>query len=155
MDIRIEQAMAPDADVRALIEELEQDLSSSYAPHQRHGLALDAIFQPHIHFFLARRGTEALGCGGVALYRDFAEVKRVYVRPAMRGNGIADALMDRLTGVARAAGRNLLRLETGDQQQAAIRFYARLGFTDCKDFEPYSSMPPDSIATSVFMEKLL
>jgi putative acetyltransferase len=155
MDIRIEQAMAPDADVRALIEELEEDLSSNYAPHQRHGLALEAIFQPHIHFFLARRGGEALGCGGVALCQDFAEVKRMYVRAGARGQGIADALMERLAGVARTAGRNLLRLETGDRQQAAIRFYARLGFTDCKDFEPYSSMPPEAIATSVFMEKQL
>jgi putative acetyltransferase len=79
----------------------------------------------------------------------------MYVRPEARGQGIADALMERLAEVARAAGRNLLRLETGDRQQAAIRFYARQGFQACGDFEPYSSMPPDAIATSVFMEKPL
>jgi putative acetyltransferase len=155
MDIIIDEMRAPDADVRLLIGELEEDLSSHYAPHQRHGLALEAIFQPHIRFFLARRGAEALGCGGVALYPDFAEVKRMYVRSPARGQGIADALMERLARVARDSGRNLLRLETGDRQQAAIRFYARQGFSACADFEPYSSMPADAIATSVFMEKAL
>jgi hypothetical protein len=37
-------------------------------------LDIDAIFQPHIRFFLARLGGEAVGCGGVAFFRDFAEV---------------------------------------------------------------------------------
>jgi putative acetyltransferase len=63
--------------------------------------------------------------------------------------------MDRLAQVAREAGLALLKLETGDRQQAAIRFYARMGFRDCGDFEPYSSMPQENIATSLFMEKRL
>lgn len=63
--------------------------------------------------------------------------------------------MDRLAQVAREAGLRRLKLETGDRQQAAIRFYARCGFTVCGDFEPYTSMPPKNIATSVFMEKTL
>jgi putative acetyltransferase len=155
MDIIIDEMRAPDADVRLLIGELEEDLSSHYAPHQRHGLALEAIFQPYIRFFLARRGAEALGCGGVALYPDFAEVKRMYVRSLARGQGIADALMDHLAAVARESGRNLLRLETGDRQQVALRFYARQGFRTCGAFAPYSSMPPEAIATSVFMERKL
>ena len=118
------------------------------------GLKLEAIFQPGIHFFLARRAGEALGCGGVAL-SGFAEVKRMFVSPQARGQGIADALMDRLADVARQSGRPLLRLETGDCQRAAIRFYQRYGFSFCGPFEPYSTMPPENIATSIFMEKSL
>lgn len=155
MKLAIEKAQGPTEEVRALIAKLEEDLSPNYAPHQRHGLALEAIFQPHIHFFLARRSGEALGCAGVALYPGFGEIKRMYVRPEARGQGIADALMDRLAQVARAAGLGILRLETGDRQQAALRFYARCGFRDCGDFEPYSSMPAENIATSIFMEKRL
>jgi putative acetyltransferase len=155
MTLAIEKMDAPTSEVRALIAALEEELSPNYAPHQRHGLALEAIFQPHIHFFLARRSGEALGCAGVALYPNFAEVKRMYVRPEARGQGIADALMDRLAEAARGAGLTILRLETGDRQQAAIRFYARSGFGDCGDFEPYSSMPAENIATSIFMEKRL
>jgi putative acetyltransferase len=155
MTLRIEKAEDPTDDIRALIAALEGELSPHYAPNQRHGLALEAIFRPHIHFFVARRAGEALGCAGVAVYRDFAEVKRMYVRPEARGQGIADALMDRLAEVARDFGIAVLKLETGDKQQAAIRFYARNGFSSCADFEPYSSMPPENIATSLFMEKAL
>src|SRR5256885_15849773 len=96
MSLTIEKAEAPSDELRALIAALEEELSSHYAPHQRHGLMLEALFQPHIHFFLARRSGQAAGCAGVALYPDFGEIKRMYVRPDARGQGIADALMDRL-----------------------------------------------------------
>ena len=155
MNLEIKKAERPTEEVRILIQQLEAELSPHYEPHQRHGLQLEAIFQPGIHFFLVQRAGEALGCGGVALCPGFAEVKRMFVSRAARGQGIADAIMDRLAGVAREAGRPLLRLETGDCQQAAIRFYRRYGFGLCGPFEPYSTMPPENIATSIFMEKRL
>jgi len=71
--------------VHALIGELDQILSVEYAPEQRHGLALDAIFRPNIRFFLACLNGVAVGCGGVALFADFAEVKRMYVGRVARG----------------------------------------------------------------------
>jgi len=153
--LAIEKAEQPTDEVRALITLLEEELSPHYEAHQRHGLQIEAIFQPGIQFFLARRAGEALGCGGVALYPGFAEVKRMFVSREARGQGIADAIMDRLADVARQADRPLLRLETGDCQQAAIRFYRRYGFDFCGPFKPYSAMPPENIATSIFMEKRL
>ncbi len=79
MKLAIERVEKPTEEVRALIALLEEELSPHYEAHQRHGLKLDAIFQPTIQFFLARRTGEALGCGGVALYPGFAEVKRMFV----------------------------------------------------------------------------
>jgi putative acetyltransferase len=155
MSLMIEKMTAPTDEVRALILGLEEELSPHYEPHQRHGLKLEAIFQPGIHFFLARRSGEALGCGGVAFYPGFAEVKRMFVRRPARGQGVADAIMDRLADAAQQSGRSLLRLETGDCQQAAVRFYRRYGFGFCPPFEPYCTMPPENIATSIFMEKKL
>jgi putative acetyltransferase len=155
MNLTIEKAEQPTEDIRTLIQLLEEELSPHYEAHQRHGLKLEAIFQPGIHFFLARQGAEALGCGGVALYPGFAEVKRMFVKREARGQGIADSIMDKLAGVARQAGTPLLRLETGDCQKAAIRFYRRYGFGFCGPFAPYSAMPPDNIAASIFMEKRL
>lgn len=155
MSLVIEKAEGPTEEVRVLVALLEEELSPHYEAHQRHGLKLEAIFQPGIQFFLARRAGEALGCGGVALYPGFAEVKRMFVNPKARGQGIADVIMDRLAEVARQAGTPLLRLETGDSQQAAIRFYRRYGFVFRGPFEPYSAMPPENIATSIFMEKEL
>lgn len=145
---------APDAEVRALIDELETVLSAEYPPEQRHGLKLEAIFQPHIRFFVASDGT-ALGCGGVALFDGFAEVKRMYVRPGARGTGVAPALLARIAEAARAEGRTVLRLETGTRQHAAIRLYEREGFRVCGAFGDYRALPAAAIAESVFMEKLL
>jgi putative acetyltransferase len=151
--IRLERALAASDEVRDLIGELDRELSTHYSPEQRHGLCLDAIFQPHIRFFVAWTEDGAMGCGGVALFSGFAEIKRMYVRPAARGAGIADAILERLTAEAAGAGLDLLRLETGTRQERAIRFYARNGFKTCGSFEPYTSMPPAAIETSVFMEK--
>ena len=119
------------------------------------GLALEAIFQPHIRFFLARLRGAAVGCGGVALFSDFAEVKRMYVRDAARGRGVADAILARIEQEVRDAGISTLRLETGVHQEAAMRFYARAGFRRCQAFGDYTVMPPHAIATSVFLEKQL
>jgi putative acetyltransferase len=153
MTIDVTLISAPDADVRTLIGELNDELGALYSPEQRHGLDLDAIFQPHIRFFVARRGGVALGCGGVALLDGFAEIKRMYVRQSARGQGLADAVMDRLTAETALSGRSLLRLETGVYSGAAIAFYRRSGFAACGAFGPYSAMPAQAVVTSVFMEK--
>jgi putative acetyltransferase len=151
--LRIELAPGATDDVRALIDELEAVLAAEYLPEQRHGLALDALFQPHIRFFLARLRGVAVGCGGVALFDGFAEVKRMYVRDAARRRGVAGALLARLEDEARDAGLAWLRLETGAQQIAAMQLYARAGFRRCAAFGDYALMAPQSIVTSVFFEK--
>jgi len=141
--------------VRILIGELDQILSAEYLPEQRHGLALDAIFAPNIRFFLARLNGAAMGCGGVAFFADFAEVKRMYVRDVARGRGVAQALLARIEEESRVTGFSLLRLETGARQLAALRFYERAGFQICAAFGAYATMAPQAIATSIFLQKCL
>jgi putative acetyltransferase len=153
--ITIEPVTIPTDEVRALISELEQVLGAEYPPEQRHGLSLDAIFQPHIQFFVARGDIGAVGCGGVALFADLAEVKRMYVRPDARGQGVAEALLDRIEVAVRAAGLERLCLETGDRQLAAMRVYARAGFSRCAAFGDYAAMSPEAIVASIFFEKYL
>jgi putative acetyltransferase len=142
-------------DVRALIGELDQTLSAEYPPEQRHGPAVEAIFQPHIRFFVAHLEGAAVGCGGVALFPAYAEVKRMYVRPAARGRGVAQALLARIEHAARDAGLDSLRLETGTQQHAALRLYEQAAFRRCAAFGDYAAMATEAIATSVFLEKRL
>jgi putative acetyltransferase len=151
--VQIEAVPGPTEEVRALVGELEAVLSAEYAPEQRHGLALEAIFQPHIRFFLARLGRAAVGCGGVALFPDFAEVKRMYVREAARGRGVAQAILTRLEQESLGAGLSLLRLETGEGQVAAMRLYMEAGFRRCPAFGAYALMAPQAVARSVFFEK--
>ena len=153
--ISVELVSSATDDVRALVGELDQILSAEYPPEQRHGLALDAIFRPNIRFFLARMDGVAIGCGGVAWFSDFSEVKRMYVRDVGRGRGVAPALLTRIETEARDAGFTLLRLETGVRQVAALRFYHRAGFRICAPFGVYAEMAPQAVATSVFLQKQL
>jgi putative acetyltransferase len=144
---------APNDACRLLVGELEEVLSAEYAPEQRHGLPLDAIFQPHVRFFVASLDGAPAGCGGVALFEGFAEVKRMYVRPAARGQGVAQAILARIETETRAANLPVLRLETGDKQLDALRLYRRYGFIDCPPFGDYALKAPHTISTSIFLEK--
>jgi GNAT superfamily N-acetyltransferase len=96
MSIGIERMAGPTDEAAALIAELDAVLGAVYAPEQRHGLSLAQVFEPHVRFFIARRGGDAVGCGAVALFPDYAEVKRMYTREAARGRGVAKALLARL-----------------------------------------------------------
>ena len=153
--LRIVHTVSATADAEVLVLELEEDLASSYPPEQRHGLNLSAIFQPHIHFLIGYIDDLPVCCGGIAIFETFAELKRMYVRPQYRGNGYADELIERL--LQHAISNNIvdIKLETGTEQHAAIRFYKRMGFEICSAFPPYDAMPEFQIAGSVFMSMTL
>ena len=81
-----------------------------------------------MRLFLARLDGVVVGCGGVAVFDDYAEVKRMYTRPAARGRGVAKALLYIIQDEARRANKSVLRLETGTYQREAIGLYERMGF---------------------------
>jgi len=94
-----------------------------------------------MRFFLVRLENLAVGCGGVALFDDYAEVKRMYTRPAVRVLGLAKALLRRIEEEARTASVPVLRVETGIHQREAIGLYETAGFRPCGPFGPYAAMP--------------
>jgi putative acetyltransferase len=155
MSITIERAVEATPEVRALIRELNDVLGAAYEDHQRHGLSIDQLFEPHVRFFLALLDGLAVGCGGIAMFEDYAEVKRMYTRPAARGRGVAKALLRRIEDEARGANKPVLFLETGIRQQEAIGLYERSGFRPRGPFGPYAVMPARNIETSLFFEKAL
>jgi putative acetyltransferase len=155
MEITIELVTAATPDVTELLEELNTELSGPYAADQRHALSIEQLFQPGIRFFVARLDGTAVGCGGVALFDDYAEVKRMYSKSAVRGRGVAKALLRRIEAAARDAGAALLRIETGVYQQQALRFYEGAGFRRRGPFGPYARMAPRAIELSIFYEKTL
>ena len=155
MDLVIETAGAPSPEIVALLAELDAALAGPYEPDQHHALSLEELFQPHVRFFVARSEGVAVACGGVAFIDGYAEVKRMYAKPSVRGRGVARALLRRLEEEARAAGASLLRLETGLYQEEALRFYEGASFRRRGPFGPYAEMPPRAIALSVFYEKTL
>jgi putative acetyltransferase len=155
MNLTIDQVTAPTPEVRDLVGELDAVLGAAYEPHQRHGLAIAQLFEPHVRFFVARLDGAPVACGGVALFDDYAEVKRMYTRPAARGRGVAKAVLRRLEEEARASGKPMLRLETGQHQPEAVGLYRGAGFVSCGAFGHYAQMPARDIELSLFFEKPL
>jgi putative acetyltransferase len=155
MTIILEHVAQPTPSVAKLIGELETHLGGLYEAHQRHGLNLDRLFQPHIMFFIARNGGSPVGCGGIAFDDGFAEVKRMFVRPQARGTGVAQAILARLENEARQRGYTRVTLETGDVLAAAIRLYERAGYRLCPPFGHYAHLPAQSIERSRFFEKTI
>ena len=102
--------------------------------------------------FLAARDAQArlLGCGAFVARADYAEVKRMMVDPASRGQGVGGRLLAEIARRARAAGFASLKLETGISQPEAIGLYERDGFVYRPPFGAYQVDP-----LSLFMEKPL
>ena len=148
----IERVYAPSPEVVELLTELDAALAG-YSADQRHALSIDKLFQPNVRFFVARVDGVAVACGGIAFCDGYAELKRMYSKPAVRGRGVAKAVLRRLEAEARAAGATLLRIETGLYQADALRFYEGAGFHRCNAFGPYADMPAHAIETSLFYEK--
>lgn len=135
---------------KALISDLDAYQAALYPAESNHLLPLEALSQPHVHFLLAELDGVAVGCGAVVMLDGYAEIKRMFVPPVQRGQGIARALLAALEGAAREAGLPCLRLETGIHQPEAIGLYGVAGFENCLPFGDYQADP-----LSKFMEKAL
>jgi putative acetyltransferase len=149
MNISLE---SPDqTDVIALIAALDAYQDTLYPPESRHALDLASLKQANVVFVVARDVAQrAIGCGAVVLNATQGELKRMYVDPQARGQGVAKAILALLETKARAAGCRLLRLETGPYQPEALALYEACGYQRRGVFAPYRDDP-----LSVFMEKAL
>jgi GNAT superfamily N-acetyltransferase len=135
----------PDSpDAAALVEELEAHLASRYPAESRHGFSVRRLVDEGVVFFVARLDGEPAGCGGILFVDEdggYGEVKRMYVRPGHRGEGVGRRVLDRLLDEARSRGVLLVRLETGIDQREAIGLYESVGFRECPPFGPYRDDP--------------
>lgn len=74
------------------------------------------------------------------------EVKRLYVRPEYRGNGIATALVERIIEDARDIGYKELYLDTLPELESAVKLYKSFGFEETGQ---YNDSPVDK---TIFMK---
>jgi GNAT superfamily N-acetyltransferase len=70
-----------------------------------------------------------------------AEIKRMFVRPAHRRRGVARQLVGALEEEALAAGRPIVRLETGTYLPAALALYRAAGYLPIPVFGEYVGNP--------------
>ena len=147
MNIAFESPDQPE--VIALIAELDAYQDTLYPPESRHALDLASLKQPNVLFAVARDNTgQAIGCGAIVLRPGFGELKRMYVAPRGRGQGVAKKLLALLESQAIGSGCMLLKLETGPYQHEALALYASAGYERRGPFGDYANDP-----LSVFMQK--
>lgn len=82
-----------------------------------------------------------VGCGAFKPYNDSsAEVKRMYVPEAVRGQNIASRVLTEIENWARETGFNTCILETGLRQPEAIALYKKMGYQVVPNYGQYAGI---------------
>ncbi len=147
--MRVSQEDPDQADVVALIAELDAYQDTLYPAEARYALNVASLKMPNVVFAVARDAEGAAhGCGAVVVTESCGELKRMYVRPESRGKRVAQQLLAELEVAAARMGCKKLLLETGPYQPEALAFYGKQGYIRRGPFGTYPDHP-----LSVFMGK--
>jgi GNAT superfamily N-acetyltransferase len=137
-------------DFRRLVQELDAYLATTDGEehafyHQFNGIgALQ-------HCIVAYDGDFAVGCGAIKSFDASAmEVKRMFVPPGLRGNGIASGVLAALESWAAELGYRKCILETGKRQSEAVALYKKNGYRVTENYGQYAG-----VENSVCFEKPL
>jgi DNA-binding MarR family transcriptional regulator/predicted GNAT family acetyltransferase len=110
--------------------------------------AAESYRPPQGRFLIAWSDDLPVGCVGLrALDDSTAEIKRLWIDPSARGQGLSRRLMAAIESEAQMMGYQSLRLDTNSALTEAIALYRATGWTD---IPPYTSPPAD-----VWLEKPL
>lgn len=87
---------------------------------------LVTLYEAVQEFWVAERGDQVIGCGALhVLWADLGEVRTVAVDPAVKGQGVGHAIVDRLLAVARELDLERLFVLTFETE-----FFGRHGFAE-------------------------
>ena len=148
--LRLVRTTSENPDFRALVQLLDRDLaardgdeSAFYTQYNKIDLIRHAV--------VAYQAGEPVGCGAFKEFAaDAVEIKRMYVVPAQRGQGIAHAVLGELEGWAAELGYAAGVLETGLRNPEAIRLYERAGYVRIPNYGQYAG-----VANSVCLRRAL
>jgi pyrroline-5-carboxylate reductase len=150
--ISAEDANGPDG--LGLIRAMTAEMAARYPEDAREGNAgFDpaAVPMPGATFLIARRDGVPVGCGAVRPLADgIGEVKRMFIAPDVRRQGVSRQLLGALEDFARTFGYERLRLQTGIRQPEAIAMYEAAGYVRISCYGEYTDDP-----LSVCFEKTL
>jgi DNA-binding MarR family transcriptional regulator/ribosomal protein S18 acetylase RimI-like enzyme len=147
--LRIVRLTEVDDDALAIIREYYEAVQ--VVQRDKPGSIQKLIDTPASGLWLAYLGDDVVGC--VALRKLAAmprasECKRLYVKPAARGQHVADKLLDAQETFARNQGVEWIYLDSYDDLKAAISLYERRGYERCERYN-------DNPQATLFMRKYL
>ena len=131
-----------EAPASELLAEMSDELNALYwttSRLTRPALSPAELRAPGGAYLVGWRDDLAVTGGGVReLGSGVAEIKRMYVRPPARSQGVAAELLAALESTARSLGYRAVSLDTGTKQSHALSLYRRAGYVD---IEPYNDNP--------------
>ena len=144
MNVRVEDDRYDSPVAEPLVRELLAELYARYgvADADPDGLSAEQLAAPHGAFVVAWIDADAVGCGALRRVGEHVgELKRMYVRPRWRGQGVGRAVLAAVEARARALGYERLILETGTRQPEAIGLYTTAGYTPITPYGAYRWSP--------------
>jgi len=127
--------------VRAYVAELSERFQGGFDPALSISAADDELTPPAGLFLVATLYSESVACGALKFHDGApAEVKRMWVSPAVRGLGLGRRLLAELEAHAAARGVRTLRLETNRALGEAVSLYRTASYREVAPFndEPYA-----------------
>jgi GNAT superfamily N-acetyltransferase len=123
--------------------ELDSRLAGGFDLDQTAAVSEAELLAPHGAFLVANLGGRPVGCGAVRkLDETTAEIKRMWIDPAVRGRGVGRRLLAALEDAARALGCHVVRLDTSTDLVEALALYRSAGYRDIPAYNdnPYASV---------------
>jgi GNAT superfamily N-acetyltransferase len=135
--LRLVRTTSENPDFRTLVQLLDQDLAERdgvehgfYAQYNKIDLIRHAV--------VAYQHDQPVGCGAFKKFELGAvEIKRMYVLPECRQQGVARAVLGELEEWASELGYATAVLETGKRQPEAIALYQRGGYEFTPNYGQY------------------
>ena len=150
--IEREKVIPPDS--ADMVMEVHNYTASLYPPEFCYGFQPHQLEASNIYFHVIRYQGLPVACGALKISShdtdSYCELKRMYVRSAHRGRGLAKYIIQKLEGLALDLNQSIIYLETGIYQPDAIALYENLGYQKREVFGDYR---PSSY--NLFYEKRL
>lgn len=146
--ITITRTDSDNTDFRSLVILLDKDLGERDGKEHAFYAQFNKIDKIK-HAVVAYKNKQPVGIGALRQYtEDSIEVKRMYVLPGHRGEGIAATILSALETWAKEMNFKTCILETGKKQPEAINLYQKAGYSITENYGQY-----ENVENSVCMKK--
>jgi len=148
--INLKRTNSTDADFASLIHLLDIDLAISNGDEQAFFDQFNKVDMIN-HVIVAYVDGIPAGCGAFKRINDLsAEIKRMFVKAEMRGQGISSRILKELEIWAKQLFFTYTILETSKAQKDALILYHKKGYIVTENYEPYIG-----VDSSICFKKLL